>query len=196
MNRPLIWLLGAALTIASSPALAGEVEARQQAAANAAGMTDLAGPGDRRTIRRELRVHRMDRPDMLMQPGMDRTEHLATMLQLRPEQKGALSAFLAATGKPAGNPPMHPQQGSGPRTTPERLAEMESHMARQQAAMKTRIEATRTFYARLDERQRKVFDAMPMMMMAGPGFGPQLLPAHHGPHGLEFRGNLPPMPHT
>ena len=69
-------------------------------------------------------------------------------------------------------------------------------MAEQQAAMKKRIDATRAFYGQLDEKQRKVFDAMPMLMMAGPGFGPMLLPIAHRAHfpPEKFQHPLPPEP--
>lgn len=62
-------------------------------------------------------------------------------------------------------------------------------MVEQQAAMKKRIDATRAFYSQLDARQRKAFDAMPMMMMAGPNFGPMMMPAVMP---LAHRMPLPP----
>jgi hypothetical protein len=45
-------------------------------------------------------------------------------------------------------------------------------MAKRQAEMRQRIAATRAFYDQLDARQKKVFDAMPMLMLARPGHGP------------------------
>ena len=102
----------------------------------------------------------------MMPGGADRAEHLTTMLQLRPDQQDALKAFLDATGR-TGAGMKRVEHGAEVRTTPERLARMEAHLAQQQTTMKARIEATRTFYAKLDEKQRKVFDTMPMLMMAG-----------------------------
>lgn len=191
MTKPLTWFLaGAVLSIAATPALAGEPQARQQAAADAAGAPGMSGAGDkadRKSERREVRMYRMERPDGMMRQGEDRAEHLTTMLQLRPDQQPALKAFLDATGRPGGGQMMRMERGTEARTTPERLADMETRLAQQQTAMKARIEATRTFYARLDEKQRKVFDALPILMMAGPGFGPMVVPVQHWRHGEDRR---------
>ena len=200
MTKPLTWLLaGTVLSIAATPALAGEPQARQQATADAAGAAGMPGAGDkadRKAERRQVRVYRMERPDGMMRHGEDRAEHMTTMLQLRPDQQPALKAFLDATGKPGGGQMMRMEHGTEARTTPERLAEMEARLAQQQTAMKGRIEATRTFYARLDEKQRKVFDALPMLMMAGPGFGPMVVPVQHWRHGEDRRRDWDQKPRT
>lgn len=135
--------------------------------------------------RREVRVYRGGQDgDIFVFRGGDREDHLRTMLQLRPNQEPALKAYLEAVGQGSwrGDHVVHFDRRTGARTTAERLAEMEAKMAEQQAAMRRRIEATKAFYAQLDERQKKVFDSMPMLMFAGPGFGPMLLPVtHHMP---------------
>jgi len=112
--------------------------------------------------------------------GGDRADHLRTLLQLRPAQDAALKAYLDAVGTGSGGREhaVRFDRKSDARNTLDRLSEMESRMAEQQAAMKRRIDATKAFYAQLDDKQRKVFDAMPMLMFAGPGFGPMLLPVH------------------
>jgi hypothetical protein len=120
--------------------------------------------------------------------GGDREDHLRTMLQLRPSQEPALKTYLEAVGKGAWRTDsmVRFDKRSGAATTTERLAEMEAKMAEQQAAMRRRIDATKAFYAQLDDKQRKVFDSMPMLMFAGPGFGPMLLPVMTPP--------IPPVP--
>ena len=118
-----------------------------------------------------------------------RADHMRAILQLRSEQEPALKAFLDATAPPHGDAPGHMQRmrGAGqPRTTPERLAAMEERMAKHEGAMKQRISATRTFYGQLDAKQQKAFDAMPMLMMAGPGMG------HH--EGVRIMHRMPAHP--
>lgn len=136
--------------------------------------------------RREVRVYRGGQRDgdIFVFRGGDREDHLRTMLQLRPNQEPALKTYLEAVSKDGwrGDRVVHFDKRTGARTTAERLAEMEAKMAEQQAAMRGRIDATKAFYAQLDDKQKKVFDSMPMLMFAGPGFGPMLLPVtHHMP---------------
>jgi hypothetical protein len=116
---------------------------------------------------------------------------MKALLQLRPDQEPALKAFLDASQPEhrGGDHMVRFDRGGDARTTTERLSEMEQRMAEQQAGMKKRIDATRAFYAQLDEKQRKAFDAMPMLMMVGPGMGPMMMP---GPMPIMHR--LPPMP--
>jgi hypothetical protein len=115
-----------------------------------------------------------DRRVMIMDHGgRDEAERLRTLLQLKPGQEAALTAYLAAT---------HPDRDHerfvemsdhhGPQTTPQRLAEMEKHMAEQAARGHARIEATRRFYEQLEPSQKKVFDELPMLMI-GP-MGPMM----------------------
>ncbi len=117
---------------------------------------------ERRVIVREERHH------------VDQAEHLRTMLQLKPGQEAALTAYLAAV-----QPTRHPEtivemsnHDGAPKTTPQRLAEMETRLAEQTAQGKARIEATRKFYDQLEPSQKKVFDELPMMMI-GP-MGPMM----------------------
>jgi len=181
MSKTMTWLLaGAAFALTAGVAVAQDAarEAEQDAA-----------KAEPRVERRELRIERGDRHRhhdhdviVMRHGGRDRAEHLRTLLQLRPNQEGALKAFLDATARehgPARDHFVRFERGSDSRTTTERLAEMEARLAEQQAATRKRIDATRAFYAQLDDKQRKVFDTMPMLMMAGPGFGPTLLPIGH-----------------
>jgi len=186
MSKTLTWLMAGAvlsLTVGASIALAETPEeAARQAAERARAAASEArerAKEAKEAARREIHVH--------YGPGA-REDRLRTMLQLRPNQESALQAYLEAVGKGEGRDHfVRFDRRSDARTTAERLAEMEAKMAEQQAAMKRRIDATKAFYAQLDEKQRKVFDAMPMLMFAGPGFGPMLMPVmHHMP--------LPPEP--
>jgi hypothetical protein len=142
---------------------------------------------------------------------MDQAEHLRTMLQLKPGQEAALTAYLAAV-KPEhmhehvvemsshdGNVTYRDHDGGHEmghdiaKTTPERLADMEKRMADSQAEARKRIDATRKFYAQLDPSQKKVFDEMPMLMIGPIGpIGPMMMP---GPMKIRFEhGGMPPMP--
>ena len=167
-----------------------------------AGMAVAAEPGPgkdpQRMERREVRVYRHGGPEMMAMNPAARADHIRAILQLRPEQESALKAFLDATAPPRGEGPDHMEhmRGAGqPRTTPERLAAMEARMAEHEGAMKRRISATRVFYGQLDAKQQKAFDAMPMLMMAGPGMD------HH--EGVRIMHRMPgpdmpppPAPHS
>ena len=200
MSKTLTWLMaGAALTLTAGVAFAQapEVAARQAAedaraaAEHARGIAKDAreqARGARETAReareearREVRIYRSDGDrDVIVMRGGDREEHLRTLLQLRPNQEGALKAYLEAVGKGGDHDHfVRFDRRTDARTTAERLAEMEARMAEQQAGIRKRIDATKAFYAQLDEKQKKVFDAMPMLMFAGPGFGPMLMPVMH-----------------
>jgi hypothetical protein len=130
-------------------------------------------------------------------PG-DRAEHLRNILQLRPNQEAALTAYLAAMKPKADHLIRLDGEPDARRSTPERLADMEKRMAEREAEGRARIEATRRFYAQLDERQKKAFDELPLMM--GPGFGPMPGRAVHILHdggplgGPGLRHSLLPPP--
>jgi hypothetical protein len=137
-------------------------------------------------VRREVRIYRSGDGDQhkFVFRGGDREEHLRTMLQLRADQEPALKVYLEAVGRggPHGDHMVRfDRRADSPLTTPERLVEMEARMAEQQSAMRRRIEATKAFYGQLDDKQKKVFDSLPMLMFAGHGFGPMLLPVAHRP---------------
>lgn len=123
---------------------------------------------------------------------MDPAEHLRTMLQLKPGQEAALTAYVAAT-----RPTHHPEHivemsnHGDTKTTTQRLAEAETHMAEQAAQGHARIEATRKFYDQLEPSQKKVFDQMPMMMI-GP-LGP-MMPMMGNMKVMVNMDGMPPMP--
>jgi protein CpxP len=113
-------------------------------------------------------------------------QHMRDVLQLRPDQEGALKAFIAAMKPPErpapaadGAPLARP---ATPMTTPERLAKAEKRMAEHQAMFKKHNDAIRAFYGQLTPAQQKAFDALHMGMgMGGRGMH------HPGGPGMERR---------
>jgi len=194
MSRPVLgYLAGAAFALCATTALA---QAAAPAPAPAASDHEHGQRIERRAIVRggdEGRHH------------MDPAEHLRTMLQLKPSQEAALSAYLLAVK------PDHRHEtvvemsdhGDAPKTTTQRLAEMETRLNEQAAQGKARIEATRKFYAQLEPSQKKVFDEMPMAMI-GP-MGPMMPMGGHmrvmintdgvgEGHIHDLMARMPPMP--
>lgn len=129
-----------------------------------------------------------ERHVIIRRGGEDPTEHLRTMLQLKPSQEAALAAYVAAV-----RPDRHHDHmvelsvDHDARTTPQRLAEMETRVNEQAAQGRARIAATRKFYDQLEPSQKKVFDELPMLMI-GP-MGP-MMPM--GP--MKVRVNMEGMP--
>ncbi|HEY8573688.1 Spy/CpxP family protein refolding chaperone [Phenylobacterium sp.] len=99
----------------------------------------------------------------------EQTEHLRNILQLRPNQEAALAAYVEAM-KPKDRTVRMEARDDRPDTTPEKLARMERRIAEREAEQKARIDAVRRFYNQLDERQKKAFDELPLMI--GPGAMP------------------------
>jgi Spy/CpxP family protein refolding chaperone len=89
-----------------------------------------------------------------------RAGHLRDVLQLRPEQEGALKAYLAASAPPRRPEGERRARPEGPLTTPQRLDREAERLARLNEAFKVRAAATRTFYATLSPSQQKAFDAL------------------------------------
>ena len=102
-------------------------------------------------------------------------QHLRDVLQLRPDQDGALRTYLAATGpKDWRKDRAEKRPVDGPRevlTTPERLDRQAERLDRAAEVFKTRAAATKAFYAALSPSQRKAFDALGPM---GGGHGPKM----------------------
>lgn len=136
-----------------------------------------------------VRVERGGDRMMVMRHGRkDQAEHLKNILQLRPNQEAALATYLEAM-KPKMRTERLDAREERPDSTPEKLARMEQRLAERQAAERARIDAVKRFYAQLDERQKKAFDELPLMM--GPGFvGPGRAMRIHMPDfdGFPFNG--------
>jgi hypothetical protein len=180
---------GAGAAVAADPRDQAQAEAERDAAQDAAkGVAQRATHADRR----EVHVYRADDDDGPRDwaRGEGRAGHLRALLQLRPNQETALRAFLDATAPEShGRGMVRFDREGGARSTPERLAQMEARLAEQQASTRRKIEAIRAFYGQLDERQRKAFDAMPMLMMVGPDVGPMMVPipiSHVRPPHMAF----------
>lgn len=122
-------------------------------------------------------------------------QHLRDVLQLRPDQEGALQAFLKSMEPPKDKPPM-PDMDK-PMTTPQRLDFMLSMMDRHRAEMVQHIAAVKAFYAQLSPSQQKAFDALHEGMMGGPGGmgGDRIRIIRRGPGGPGGPdGDMPPPP--
>jgi hypothetical protein len=134
--------------------------------------------------------------------GAHQAEHLRAILQLKPAQEGALSAYLEAMRPAHDRDHMMRMRGEGrARTTPEKLARMEARMTEREAAMRARIAATKRFYDQLDPAQKRAFDELPLVM-GGPPMpmmgGMKIMHRGHGPgarFGAEHFGEpMPPLP--
>jgi len=79
-------------------------------------------------------------------------------LQLGPQQEAAWNQFIAAMRPPAERPAAPVIPAMEKMTTPERIDALKALRARRDAEMEQRATATKTFYASLNEPQRKVFD--------------------------------------
>ena len=157
----------------------------------------------REQARREVRLYRGDRDDDVIVIRGDRSDTLSAVLQLRPDQEPALRTFLEATRHNRDRDPdrmVRFDRGTDEATTPERLDAMQARTAAQMAETERRIAAIKAFYAQLDARQKKAFDAMPMLMMVGPNIGPMMIPrpmpiSYHHEH-RELVPPAPPVPPT
>jgi hypothetical protein len=104
-------------------------------------------------------------------------EHLTAVLQLQPNQQGALTAFLDSMKPPGGRKArMEGRPDFASLSTPERLDRMLARLDERRARMVTRVQATKQFYAQLSPSQQKAFDALGPMM------------GHGGGHGMMGRG--------
>jgi hypothetical protein len=103
-----------------------------------------------------------------------RQKELHDALGLRADQEGAWQAFIAASRRPEGERGrgMRGRDGDGERaelTTPQRLDRMQQRMAERQQRFAQRADAIKRFYAVLDGRQQKTFDAL--IKVRGEGMG-------------------------
>jgi hypothetical protein len=172
--------------------LAGAVLALSTAAGAAAYAQAAPNPEPQPRMERGERMERHERT-MIIRRGderPDQAEHLRAILQLKPAQEPALTAYLAAMHPKGDHDRMMKMGGEGrPKTTPEKLARMEARMTEREAAMKTRIAATKRFYDQLDPAQKRAFDELPLMMGGPPMPMMGGMKIMHHPH-----PPAPPMP--
>jgi hypothetical protein len=160
------------------------------AAAGAAAYAQAAP--DREAQPRLERGERHEQRTVVIRRGDERpdhAEHLRAILQLKPGQETALTAYLAAMHPAHDRDRMMRMHGEGKaKSTPEKLARMEARLAEHDAAMKSQIAATKRFYDQLEPAQKRAFDELPLMM-GGP-MGP--MPMMHGTKIMHHP--MPPMP--
>jgi len=157
--------------LVSAVALAGGLTLSASSAANAQGAPPAppAAAADQRQWDAAQMRARFD------ERRQHRQQVLHDALGLRADQEGAWQAFIASSGRPEGQrgPGMRREDGDKAElTTPQRLDRMQERMAERQARFAQRAEAIKRFYAALDARQQKTFDALIMNerdMMGGMG---------------------------
>ena len=101
-----------------------------------------------------------------------RLQKLHDDLKLSSSQEQAWNDYVAAVNKekgPRGDRP--PREDFEEMSAPERLEKMLEGMKRHEARLQERLDATKTFYAKLSDSQKQVFDKEAMM------------PRHHRHHG-------------
>jgi hypothetical protein len=94
----------------------------------------------------------------------ERLQTLHDALGLRPDQETAWQAF-AADSQPAGEERERwrgrdADEASAPLTTPQRLDRMTQRLGEMKARLDRRAASVKRFYAVLDPRQQKTFDAL------------------------------------
>ncbi|MBV9995960.1 MAG: Spy/CpxP family protein refolding chaperone [Caulobacteraceae bacterium] len=120
----------------------------------------------------------------------EKARRLSDILQLRPDQQGALNAFME-TATPPDEAERH-RMGMGRwddegLTAPRRADRMIAHLDEMRTRLAARAQALKTFYAQLTPSQQRAFDAVlsarghERMMMGGRMMGGG--PMHGGPHG-------------
>lgn len=93
----------------------------------------------------------------------DQSDRLRQTLRLRPDQEGALQAFVAAM-RPR---PDQTQQfrdeamRDAALPTPQRLDAMVARTDEMRAVMMAKVRATKTFYGQLTQDQQRIFDRLP-----------------------------------
>lgn len=140
-------LVASSLATAWAQAPASPAAATPPASAAAPAASHRMGPGGPRDAAR-------------WQQRFDR--HMAELrqtLQLTPAQEGTWNQFVAAMRPPAVPPMAQEREAMASLTTPQRLDRMQAMRRQHLAEMDKRDDATRAFYATLNDEQKKIFDA-------------------------------------
>lgn len=114
-----------------------------------------SSPGEHR----KMHVNPALRHDLMVQRHAKNLADLKGKLKLSAAQEGAWAGFTEAM-----KPPMQPMPRPGHEewsklSTPERIEQLQSLMAKHHEGMNKRAEATKTFYSQLSAEQKKVFDS-------------------------------------
>lgn len=93
----------------------------------------------------------------------DESDHFRQQLRLRPDQEGALQAFVAAMRVKPGEAEHFREEAGREATlpTPQRLDAMMARMDEMRAVLVTRMLATKVFYGQLTPAQKAIFDDLP-----------------------------------
>ena len=171
--------------ILSAAALAGGLALSLAAVASAQQEGPPPGPpgaeaGQRQGDPSQMRAHFQER-------RQHRQQVLHDALGLRADQEGAWQAFIASERRPEGERGMrrHEEGGRAELSTPQRLDRMMERLQERQSRFAQRAEAMKRFYALLDPRQQKTFDAL--AMVPGGGMGGMRHHDHMGPGGAPER---------
>lgn len=197
MKTPMIWLLAGAAAVTLC---AGATVAIAADPADPAAIIRQAREDARSVQADGHRGHRGHDYGALAHQGR-REETVSRLLQLRPEQRPALQAFLEATRPHHGHGRDHMvrfEHHADDRTTLQRLDDMQARAAEHKAETDRKVAAIKTFYGQLDAKQKQAFDAMPMLMMVGRMGGPMMIhrpmPAAHRAPTAPAAPPLPPEP--
>jgi hypothetical protein len=175
VNKTIRVLSTVAVAGGMSLVLAGAGMAQEQARPAPPPPGAGAGPGSGPGVSPEAMRARM------RERMQQRLKEIHDALGLRPDQEAAWNTLAAALRPPAGGPRggMMERQGEAGAglTTPQRLDRMAQRMAERQARFQQHAEAIKRFYAVLDARQQKTFDALIGARMGRFGMG-------GGPHGM------------
>ena len=128
-------------------------------------------------------------------------DDIALLLDLKPAQRPALDAYLAAG--PGFGPPMPPKPPADRLVRPgeqgflERLDGIEKQLAAEDSRRRAGIAAARSFYGQLDARQKQLFEALERVRHAPPPRPQMIMRLHNGgPSGPGGPGgpDMPPPP--
>jgi protein CpxP len=122
--------------------------------------------------------------EMMQKHREEKAQELHAILQIRPDQEAAFSAFEASMTPPPRDQRMkHDRAAMMAMTTPQKLDMMQAKMAEHMQRMQQHIAAIKTFYAALSPQQQQAFDAL--HRMHGMGMG-----GHHGRWGGHGGGMM------
>lgn len=116
--------------------------------------------------------HRDHKPGDRMEHMKQHMDKFKADLKLTPAQTSAWDTY-AASMKPAERPQRMDRAEFAKLTTPQRIDKMRELRAQRNAAMDSRADATKAFYAQLNAEQQKTFDSATLRMH---GHGDR----HHG----------------
>ena len=104
------------------------------------------------------------RHEMMQKHREEKARDLHALLQIRPDQEAAFSAFEASMTPPLRDERIkHDRAEMTAMTTPQKLDRMQARMAEHMQRMQQHIAAIKTFYAALSPQQQQAFDALHQM---------------------------------